>query len=550
MPDLQGQHPESHSLVAFVFYSIQISNHNSKTKTNFPTMSAPASKGVIVLDDTLVLTGKCMPYEATGGIPHGTLEFNGFTGTHPLHGFVLAIHRAFSEHRTLRLTPDDIWTVITQGIGQHVNMNHEKLRSHFVGYEGKKDVVVVRNEFVRGRTTRSDWMGVAEEWAQKARALQTPTGAEFTGRMIQSFSTTQPIHTLGYNAAVLSTLGNYMSYKLQTYCGIPRVELIGTVEDWKQLHESVQKLNLGGLGIEQWDRRLLDVTAALHRARSNAATGSVDQQDAAFFRSIYKYESRSGGDVVSGWVCQLFPYLGSTKQTNSHLFNANASVATNSFPTGLVNVSFEWEYYTEKFPMTLYSGFDDARVPDDNSAAIECVHSFAVQYKEAPASKSSTLAPSSNPFGGWPQASSVSTTESCVGPKTQPAMSRKEKILKLIDDRTLWFAKITINNQMQKTVYRTERDAKAAALFSLQGDINEKGIKIEVGPDPFIFASTHLKERSNGKGSFFSAGTTTTRQGIIELIDRDEHKPRWNWTWKSDHTASLSSERDEQSASH
>jgi hypothetical protein len=167
----------------------------------FHTMSSASTSlsGRIVLDASLTpANARPIRYETRGGVPQGKLEFNSFKGKSPLNGFVLAVHEAYSNHYTLRLTPDDLWTVVTQGVGHHVQMNAERLRSKFVAHAGKQLIKVRRDGFVRGQTTCEDWMGVVAELTQGVRALDNG-GSQVMKQMVQHFaSTTQPIHTFCY----------------------------------------------------------------------------------------------------------------------------------------------------------------------------------------------------------------------------------------------------------------------------------------------------------------------------------------------------------------
>ena len=52
-----------------------------------------------------------------------------------LEGF----YSAHCNHYPIRIKPDDIWLLIVQSFSNHVNANAEKLRNHFVNFEGKKE---------------------------------------------------------------------------------------------------------------------------------------------------------------------------------------------------------------------------------------------------------------------------------------------------------------------------------------------------------------------------------------------------------------------------
>jgi len=58
------------------------------------------------------------------------------------HPLIEAVHVAFSQHRPLSLSPDDIWLVIAQGFGHHVTKNAEALRGRLVRHQGRRGLTV------------------------------------------------------------------------------------------------------------------------------------------------------------------------------------------------------------------------------------------------------------------------------------------------------------------------------------------------------------------------------------------------------------------------
>lgn len=67
------------------------------------------------------------------------------------------------EHFPLVLSADHIWLKIIQGIAVHITENAEILRSVFVDFDGKKELIVDRDEFMLGNAM-NDWKGVFEEF--------------------------------------------------------------------------------------------------------------------------------------------------------------------------------------------------------------------------------------------------------------------------------------------------------------------------------------------------------------------------------------------------
>ena len=75
------------------------------------------------------------------------------------HGLAAAIFHAYNKHQHLRLTPDDIWLTIAQGVSQHINYNAEKFRYSFVNHKDKKEINVWVRDILCHKNSRleGDW---------------------------------------------------------------------------------------------------------------------------------------------------------------------------------------------------------------------------------------------------------------------------------------------------------------------------------------------------------------------------------------------------------
>src|SRR3990167_723599 len=67
------------------------------------------------------------------------LQLEPFQG---MNGLLLAVHTAFSQHRPLTLSPDDVWLAILQGFALHLRENGESLRQRFVDFTGRATLSV------------------------------------------------------------------------------------------------------------------------------------------------------------------------------------------------------------------------------------------------------------------------------------------------------------------------------------------------------------------------------------------------------------------------
>merc|ERR1739848_753651 len=86
-------------------------------------------------------------------------------------------------------------------------------------------------------------------------------------------------------------------------CGIPEIELAGTVEDWRTLRENAKSL-LGRFELEFWTDKLLPILDRF----VEAFEGDIDTK---FWGSIAKLHSTHGSGAstyLNGWIQDFFPY--------------------------------------------------------------------------------------------------------------------------------------------------------------------------------------------------------------------------------------------------
>lgn len=305
--------------------------------------------------------------------------------THPV---MVAIHRAFAQHRPLCLSPDMIWLLITQGVAHHVNVHAERLRSQFVQHEGQLQIEVLRDDFRKG-SPENPWGGVIDEMSLK---IQEHIGGAVE-LFVPRFSTTTQAERIAAEIVLLDAMQSYFEYSISTYCGIPTVTLEGTVEDWEALADRAEAF--AQFDLEWWLKPLRPILQEFIAA----ARGDVRRD---FWQSIYKYAEISGGAAVTGWIAAFFPYFkdeqGKATIVNPWLAEGNEWLkmllagewhenwfrphgptrvdcdrlmggerpqhhiqlegpSPADFPCGLSRAPFVWNYYTERFHMEFLGGF-------------------------------------------------------------------------------------------------------------------------------------------------------------------------------------------------
>ncbi|CAG8481155.1 8926_t:CDS:1 [Cetraspora pellucida] len=248
-------------------------------------------------------------------------------------GFVAAIFHAYNNHQHLRLSPDDIWLTIAQGVSRHINYNAEKFRSRFVNHEGKKDIIVLGADILyetSHNTLEGNWPEMLNRFV--AKVDECVEKIDLAELLVCDFSTTTTNSLTASRIVLLDTVKAYFKYIAMLVCGIPKVTLEGTLEDWIKIQERVIQLRKLNLELDFWLDRLEPVIQNL----VSTYRGEIDED---FWSKIMNVNVSygSGGDslsTVTGWILGFFPYNreGTAIRKNG--------LGLDDFPYGTVGVPF------------------------------------------------------------------------------------------------------------------------------------------------------------------------------------------------------------------
>ncbi|KAF0469269.1 hypothetical protein F8M41_025618 [Gigaspora margarita] len=260
------------------------------------------------------------------------------------NGFAAAIFHAYNHHQHLRLSPDDVWLTIAQGASRHINYNAEKFRKRFVKHEGKQEVCIFAGDILKENSEKileGNWSEavnrLVKETDKRVEKIDLPQLLEC------NFSTTTSSSLTASRIMLLDMVKAYFDYKVMLLCGIPKVTLEGTEEDWTKLQEKVIKLRSLNLELDFWLDRLEPVISKL----VDTYRGKVDEE---FWSKVISVEEfGSGSDRrVTGWISAFFPYDCTGKALRSD------SLDLDDFPDSLVEVPFTTD---TKLSLKFASGF-------------------------------------------------------------------------------------------------------------------------------------------------------------------------------------------------
>jgi hypothetical protein len=110
----------------------------------------------------------------------------------------------------------------------------------------------------------------------------------------------------------MDSFSSYFEYLMSCVCGIPKITLEGSLDDWQRIRARIEVLETYGL--EWWVARLRPILDEFVRTASGRPTRE-------FWQAIYKPEAVYGSEAVTGWIADLFPYLGEApKRKRNHVF--------------------------------------------------------------------------------------------------------------------------------------------------------------------------------------------------------------------------------------
>lgn len=280
--------------------------------------------------------GKYYRAIATSFFNENNLEYQGES---PFYGTLIW---AYASHRSLTLSPDMIWLLISQGFARYVNAHPEELRPLLVSHTGKKKLTVEGNDDLFSWET--DWPKIIGDFAS---LIDQNTKGDIAQVITADFSTTGPVERVASQITLMESVESYFIYEYDFVCGIPSITLKGSPEDWQRVLEKAKKLSQYGL--DGWVKELEPILVEFIRA----SEGHPNQR---FWQSIVKKirvdEIREPGcgdeepTVLDGWFLKLFP--------NSEGNTKGSVKMGESMPSEMVHVEF---LYNGEEGMELWAGF-------------------------------------------------------------------------------------------------------------------------------------------------------------------------------------------------
>lgn len=207
-----------------------------------------------------------------------------------IHPFIYAAHKAFAEHRPLVISPDGIWTLITQGTQIYLSQNSKEYREY------SKSLLNDPALTVNGDISDTSWLNILDQFHNHLSDKLEHPGEQLYDI---SFSTTGMNIRNARKVMKVTSESEEFEISLFTLCGIPEITLEGKTEDWVKIRQQLKVLK--EIGMNEWADHLTPVIDEF----VNASKGEVNKH---FWNSFYKFNDECGDAKITGWILNFFPY--------------------------------------------------------------------------------------------------------------------------------------------------------------------------------------------------------------------------------------------------
>ena len=323
-----------------------------------------------------------------------TLDYNKNIVPCRNNAFVSSVYYAYADHRPLALSPDDIWNVIAQGIGIHLDHNIDEYGKKLLKEDYQKELYV-RNDEMLNMTSKAWGESINNISNQLKRQCKTSSYNYF----VEEFTTTTSTIKTVYRINLMYTYKKKFSYSGGSGCGIPTITLNGSIEDWQKIYDNLEKLDHYGMGF--WKEELKPILKEF----INAYKGDVNKE---FWQGMFKEHMAYGVHNLSGWIIKFFPYIKYKDYSSEKDIDDEWMVELNykinpylkgerywvsdlnmsTIPSGLTKVDFRWDILNGKGKvievrdMNLYGGFVGVH-QDEETMTLSPVISWGVTYKDS-----------------------------------------------------------------------------------------------------------------------------------------------------------------------
>ncbi len=341
-----------------------------------PEVSSEPSPGIVVIVPSIEesekefgktvslssVLGQWFPHQKLHALSRENVTIPATKGSRSL--LIQTIHHCYNQHFPLGLRPEVLWYAIVSEIAIHTKLNPKECAHLFTFKPDQVQTVRVRDDSLVLGSPDNNWGRTIQLFEEAMREFLPP---QTLGIFVPDFSTQTQESRVATMVSFMDAASPFFEYRVSTLCGIPRIRLHGSVQDWALILENTRTLSQQVPGLESWFENLLPVLGKLKATAEG-------ERDLDFWKSIYKVSGGSGGPHITGWITAFSAYVNNYKDqvVKKHeqwwdwkqLMAYHGGFSTTSFMTHRSSVDVIWEYHAQEYPLNFVAGIFSAE-PDD-----------------------------------------------------------------------------------------------------------------------------------------------------------------------------------------
>ena len=248
------------------------------------------------------------------------------------------------------------------------NSKNPKVRSFFVHHDDKKELRV--NVAPGTLPHRVDYSSFFDQMTHLIDQNVNVTG--YVDAIRSDFSTSTKMHKIISEITVMSSTQEFFDFTGGTFCGIPNVEMLGTLKDWQNLKKKVLNLKrilrtiMKHIELTDFFDQLPTICDKLIETYTGTSLNATTEWWSHIFNKEERYGS-GGGTFYNGWFIEQFLNLGSVRN-----FGA--------VPTGLVTVPMKLKDNQMEENSTLVAGIAGITIDQTsgNIPIVQANHGWAM----------------------------------------------------------------------------------------------------------------------------------------------------------------------------
>lgn len=303
-----------------------------------------------------------------------------------INPFVASLLYAFTTHSNVHINPSHIQYILINSLGTYINQASRKFREVLgIKHIGKMTITIDNDKLKKNngslKTPKMDaiWEEVFPAIVEQIKQ-NTST---IVNNMCTKLSCATTSDIMANHVAIMCTLKSYFEYRVRTRCGIGKISLGGTKDDWVALYNMFP---------DDFQDKFLNAWIKYVKRILQYFIDSFDNKiDLKFFNSMVKYESMSGGYKINGWFLVFFyPAMMKNKEiadkiedifcvsgynndiTDINMLNKLSIENISDIPNGISCADILWTYFTKNYDLTLYGGlYNYVYNPNTNYYSVE-----------------------------------------------------------------------------------------------------------------------------------------------------------------------------------